>query len=185
MKTAVKNIASIQTGLFAKPAAKGEVLYLQARHIKENGELENNLFPRLGYDPGTEKHLLSPGDVLLVSKGTRNTAAVFQQQDYPAVASTSFFVIRCKEKTIQPDFLAWLLNSEKVQQTLKEQAIGTAIVSISKSVLENLVIPLPDLKTQQAVLTIAGLRNKEKSIKQQIEALREKQIQQQISKAIK
>jgi restriction endonuclease S subunit len=68
---------------------------------------------------------------------------------------------------------------------LKGQAIGTSIPSISKQVLENLEIAVPSIETQKAILQITKLRNKEKSLKQKIETLREKQIQQQIINAIK
>jgi hypothetical protein len=52
-------------------------------------------------------------------------------------------------------------------------------------VLENLEISVPDLQKQKAILKIAELRNTEKKLRQQIELLREKQIQQQITIAIK
>jgi restriction endonuclease S subunit len=68
---------------------------------------------------------------------------------------------------------------------LKGQAIGTSIPSISKQVLENLEITVPSIETQKAILQITKLRNKEKSLKQKIETLQEKQIQQQIINAIK
>jgi restriction endonuclease S subunit len=68
---------------------------------------------------------------------------------------------------------------------LKGQAIGTSIPSISKQVLENLEIAVPSIETQKAILQITKLRNREKSLKQKIETLREKQIQQQIINAIK
>jgi hypothetical protein len=44
---------------------------------------------------------------------------------------------------------------------------------------------VPSIETQKAILQITKLRNKEKSLKQEIETLREKQIQQQIINAIK
>ena len=71
------------------------------------------------------------------------------------------------------------------QKILKDKAIGTSMVSISKSVLEELEISIPDLKTQQAILKIAQLRTQEKLIRQQLETLREIQIQQQILNILK
>ena len=63
--------------------------------------------------------------------------------------------------------------------------MGTSIVSISKAVLEELEISIPDLQTQKAILIISHLRNLEKKLKQQIESLWEKQIQQQIFNTLK
>ena len=185
LKATLRHIAIIQTGLFAKPIAKGDIVYLQAKHFDENGNLRSTLHPDIKADYITDKHLLRTGDILFAAKGTKNFAAVFGNHNEPAVASTSFFVIRLTKKNILPQFLVWYLNHPSTQKLLKGQAIGTSIVSISKTVLEELEIPVPDIKTQKAILQIAQLRNEEKKLKQQIEILREKQIQQQIINAIK
>lgn len=185
MKTLIKDITKIQTGLFAKPAGIGELVYLQSKYFDEYGQLHSVLHPDLPADGISEKHLLKNGDVLFAAKGTKNFAAVFENHNEPSVASTSFFVIRPTDKKVLPQFLAWFLNNHTTQTLLKGQAIGTSIPSISKQVLENLEIPIPDINTQKAIVEISKLRYKEKSLKQEIETLREKQIQQQIINAIK
>lgn len=160
-------------------------MYLQAKHFTENGQLHSSLHPDLKADNITDKHLLRHGDVLFAAKGTKNFAAWYESKNQPAVASTSFFVIRLTEKNILPEFLVWFINHPTTQKFLKGKAIGTSIVSISKSVLEELEISIPDLQTQKAILQITQLRNTEKILMRQIETLREKQIQQQIINAIK
>ena len=71
------------------------------------------------------------------------------------------------------------------KRQLKNFARGTSIASISKAVLDELEIFIPDLKTQELILNITQLRNTEKKLKQEIEILREKLIQQLIINAIK
>lgn len=185
MKTLIKDIAIIQTGLFAKPVGIGELVYLQSKHFDEYGQLHSVLHPDLIAEGISEKHLLKNGDVLFAAKGTKNFAAVFENHNEPSVASTSFFVIRPTDNKVLPQFLAWFLNNHTTQTLLKGQAIGTSIPSISKQVLENLEITVPNIEIQRAILQITKLRNKEKSLKHKIETLREKQIQQQIINAIK
>lgn len=185
MKTLIKNITNIQTGLFAKPVGTGELVYLQSKHFDEFGQLHSVPLPDLLAEGISEKHLLKEGDVLFAAKGTKNFAAVFENHKEPSVASTSFFVIRPTDKKLLPQYLAWVLNSHTTQTLLKSQAIGTSIPSISKQVLENLEIAVPSIEKQNAILQITKLRNKEKSLRQKIETLREKQIQQQIINAIK
>lgn len=187
MKTTLKHIASIQTGVFAKPVAEGEVIYLQAKHFDEAGQISAELHPDLMADAISEKHLLRHGDVLFAAKGTKNFAAVYTIEE-PAVASTSFFVIRLEEEfkhRILPEFLAWLINQRDSLNFLKGNAKGSSIASISKTVLEDLIIAIPNIKTQEAILHIASLRIKEIQLRQKIETLRDKQIQQQIINAIK
>jgi len=185
LKILIKDITNIQTGLFAKPAGFGDLVYLQSKHFDEYGQLHAVLHPDLVAEGISEKHLLKEGDVLFAAKGTKNFATVFENHNEPAVASTSFFVIRSTNNKVLPQYLAWFLNNHTTQTLLKGQAIGTSIPSISKQVLENLEIPVPEIKTQKEIVEISKLRNKEKSLKQKIEALREKQIQQKIINAIK
>lgn len=188
MTILLKHIAAIQTGLFAKTVSEGEIVYLQAKHFDEYGQLSSTLHPDLKANKTTEKHLLRHGDVLFAAKGTKNFAAWYENKNQPAVASTSFFVIRLEESfrdKILPEFLVWFINHPTSQKFLKGRAIGTSIVSISKSVLEELEVSIPDLQTQKTILKITQLRNSEKKIKQQIETLREKQIQQLIINGIK
>lgn len=185
MKIALEHITTIQTGVFAKPIQKGDIVYLQAKHFDKNGELTEILYPDLDANSKIEKHLLKRGDVLFAAKGSRNFAAWYENDKIPAVASTSFFVIRLHEKNILPGYLTWFLNHPNTQALLKGQARGSSIASISKVVLSELEIPIPYIQKQELILKIFKLRNKEKSLKQQIENLREKEIQSLLINAIK
>jgi len=185
LKRLIKNITNIQTGHFAKPTGVGELVYLQSKHFNEYGQLHSVLHPDLVAKGISEKHLLKDGDVLFAAKGSKNFAAVYENHNEPSVASTSFFVIRPAGINVLPQYLAWFLNNQNTQTVLKGQAIGTSIPSISKHVLENLEIIVPNIETQKVILQINKLRSKEKSLKQKIETLKEKQIQQQIINAIK
>ena len=176
----LKDISSIQTGLFAKTAGVGDIVYLQAKHFDEDGYLKYTLNPDLKATPSNEKHLLKSGDVLFAAKGNKNFAALYDIHNLPCIASTSFFVIRLVNSAILPEYLVWFLNHPETQKILKAQAIGTSMASISKTVLEGLEIVEPDLKTQKAILQISNLRKREKELKHQMESLREQLIQQQL-----
>jgi len=188
LKANLKDIANIQTGLFARTASRGDVVYLKAKHFDQNGKLKTRLHPDLKLDSAAEKHLLKHGDILYAAKGTKNFASWYESGNQPAVASTSFFIIRLTNNwsdKILPEFLVWFINHPSTQKYLKRKAKGTAIVSISKSDLQDLQILIPELQIQKAVLHINKLRNTEIKLKDQIETLREKQIQQQILNGIK
>jgi restriction endonuclease S subunit len=180
LKILLKNIANIQTGLFDKPSEKGEVVYLQSRHFDDNGQLLNALHPDLMANSISEKHLLKPGDVLFAAKGTKIFASVYECHNEPAVASTSFFVIRLTDSKVLPEYLAWFLNHPKIHSLLKNQATGTSMPSISKSVIQNLEISIPSIEVQQSILNLAALQKKEALLRNKITILREKLIIQQI-----
>ena len=180
MKSKIQDIAILQTGLFAKPLTIGEVVYLQSKHFDEQGNLIASLHPDLLIEDISKKHLLRAGDVLFAAKGTKNFAAVYEEPNLPAVASTTFFVIRLLGSNVLPEYLTWFLNNPNTQASLKAQAIGTSIPSISKQVLEELEIPIPSIEKQKLVVSISKLRLEEKTIQMKLESLRDKKIQTQI-----
>lgn len=187
MKIKLKEIAEIQTGVYAQTVKDGEVVYLKANHFDENGKLQQVLHPDLMFGKAINKHLLKPGDVLFAAKGYKNYAAWYESKNQPAVASTSFFVIRLGEtlsNKILPAYLAWFINSPLAQSFLRARALGTSIASIGKSVLEELEFFVPGIEVQRVILEINQLREKEKQLKNKIEDLREKQIQQQLLNGI-
>ena len=180
----LENIAAIQTGIFAKPINDGEVVYLQAKHFDETGNIISKLHPDLFYSNVSIKHLLLPGDVIFAAKGFKNFAAVYEAHNLPAVASTSFFVIRLQKETVLPEFLAWFMNHPDTQAFLKANAYGTAMASISKAFLMEMEIPIPSLQIQLKILKISDLRKREKYLIQQIETSKDQLINKQIIKAL-
>jgi restriction endonuclease S subunit len=181
----LENIASIQTGVYARPLKHGEIVYLQSKHFNENGALAQSLYPDLDKNTINPRHILKAGDVLFAAKGFKNFAAVYEAHNPPAVASTSFFVIRLENNQVLPEYLAWFMNHPETQKKLKLEAKGSAIVSIPKTELEDLDIEVPPLQTQEYILKLDKLRKEERRIKSELEDLQERYIQQLLIKAVK
>ncbi len=180
MKTQIKDIASVRTGVFATPSSKGEVAYLQTNHFDEQGNLKRFVKTDLSTNSVNPKHILTPGEVLFSSKGSKNFATVFTY-DYPvSVASSSFLVLSPEFSDILPEYLSWLLNSPDVQIQLKKEALGTAIQSITKSSLEDLIIPIPPINYQEKILKLTALCQMAKNIRYKISKLESTMIEEQI-----
>jgi restriction endonuclease S subunit len=184
LKKSLKDIVNIRTGLFAKPADHGEVVYLQSKHFDENGQLAATLYPDLNKDSIPEQHLLNAGDVLFAAKGTKNFATVYEENNPIAVASTSFLVLSLTTDVIKPKFLAWWLNSSEVHGFLKGIAKGTSIPSITKAQLEQLEIPIFPFDVQETLVRLAELRKKEKTILADIERLNDYKLDLRLIKII-
>lgn len=180
----LSELASVRTGIFAKAESTGDAVYLQAKHFDEHGEMASAPPADLKIAGPVRKHLLLAGDILFAAKGSKNFAAVYHGY-FPAVASTTFFVLRLKDESLLPEYVSWFLNSPATQALLKRQAIGSAMVSISKTVLEDLVVAVPSIEKQKQILAIAHLCKTEHELRLKIADLRQNQIQHQIRKAIK
>ena len=185
MKTKLSDIAVIQTGVFAKPGPLGDIVYLQGKHFGEDGQLVQDLLPDLRFSDIGPRHILASNDILFTAKGTRNFAVHYQGSEHPAAASTTFIVIRLKQRCeVSPAFLTWFLNSPETQTHLKQSAKGTAIASISKKTLEDLEIPIPSIQKQETILEIAKLSSKRNKLALRLTELQNQNIQITLQKAI-
>ena len=184
MRVLLKDIAEIQTGVFAKPNVDGDVVCLQANDFDESGNHLGFWTPTISGDNLHSKHFLNQGDVLFAAKGNKNFAAVRSNSLPLAVASTSFFVIRLRSTDILPEYLKWYLNNHDTLNKLKSEAKGTSIPSISKKSLEQIEIPSIPFDKQNLILKIDDLRVKQKSNLAQITILKDQLIQQQLLKAV-
>ena len=184
MKVLLKDIAEIQTGVFAKPNVEGEIVCLQANDFDENGHHLGYWEPTILHSSLSPKHLLNKGDVLFAAKGSKNFAAVLSSDHPVAVASTSFFVIRLLSADILPEYVKWFLNQPDTIIRLRSEAKGTSIPSISKKSLEQVEIPLITIDKQHLILKIEDLRLNQKQKLQQITMLKDQLIQQQLLKVV-
>ena len=172
--TKLNNIATIQTGVFAKTTPNPDALYLQQSDFDSRGELRDTAQPTIATD--NPKHLLAAGDLLLASKGNNNICVIVPEIEQKCVASPSFLVIRLRDKSaILPEYIAWYLNLPTVQNTLAAQARGTSIMSISKATLGELEIPIPPIERQKKYIELSKLQKQEQELYKAI-AERRKQI---------
>jgi len=183
LKARIKDIAKIQTGLYAKPEMQGNALYLQVKYFDEYGEINRHLKPDALVDEKMRKHILLDGDILFMAKGSRNAAVIFRSLSGEAVASSSFIVVRLNERfksQILPEFLAWFINHPRSQELLKTHSKGSGIPSIALSGFSELEVTVPDIETQKSILTIQMLRTKEKQLINEINKLKDLFIQNQL-----
>ncbi|MBO7083699.1 MAG: restriction endonuclease subunit S [Bacteroidales bacterium] len=154
----VQEFAKIQSGVFLTTTPQGEIAYLQIKDLL--AETPEKTVSRIPYSPKLEKYFLQNGDVLFAGKGTSNLCRVVDFEA-PAIASTTFYIIRIYDGDILPDYLCWYLSQPKTLATIKAGQVGTGTPLIRKQLLENLEIAIPDMKTQQQIVELAKLQQKE------------------------
>lgn len=176
MKTRLRNIASIRSGIYAKPDYQGEVYYIQAKNFDEQNEFLFNSNPELALDRKIHNNLLQPGEVILAARGNNNFAAHYKGRISPVVASTMFLVIRLHDKeNVLPDYLTWYLNLKTTQKHLSILAQSTSIPSLNKAQIEDLEIPVPSLKKQKDLINYAVLQKKESVLRKKLEEMKDLQ----------
>jgi len=183
MEKKIKEIAMLKSGVYANPSDEGKVIYVQARHFDQNGEFNTRVKSYLDVDDKTAKELLADHDILFAAKGSRNFAVVYDGSNGPAVASTSFIIVRINPeycKLIIPEYISWFINHSRTQRQLKAEAKGTFIPAITIKTLRHITIEIPDIEKQQLILSISLLRKKERQLFAEIDAVREQLIQTEL-----
>lgn len=113
---------------------------------------------------------LEPDDILFVARGGHNYAVLIDQHinSIQAVAAPHFYVIKVNASIILPQFLAWLLNQQPIQQYYQREAEGTLAKSIRRSVLEHTPITLPSMDKQHKIAQLVTTLRQEQYIHQQL-----------------
>ncbi len=132
-----------------------------------------------------EKYRVREGDVLFVSRGSHNCAAVVESVPDPTVASATFYILRPRNG-IDSAYLAWCLNQPPTQARIAQVRTGAGTPIIQRRIFAELTLPVPPLDHQRKLAELAKLMTKERILRQALvqqtdrlhRALGEKLLQQ-------
>jgi restriction endonuclease S subunit len=157
----IGEFADVQFGPHLKAAPKGEIKYLLAGHFDENFNLSNFQNSFVSSSSKTERFLLQSNDVILAGKGHRTFAWAYIENMGPMVPSSLFYLLSASKDLIIGEYLAAVLNSEKLQHKLGLIGAGATVTSIPKKELNQLEIHIPSIKEQHNFLDVYNLLEKD------------------------
>ena len=152
----IKELCSIRMGHTFRQKPKycdtGNTLVIQPGDVTPEGTL---IFDSLCRAVVAVDQNVKKGDVLLINRG-RFTATVFSgSPDFRCVVSSAFIILTPKAlEIIIPEYLALLFNSIEMQTTFKRLNETTTIPFISCSNLGAMIISIPALDKQRALIGI-------------------------------
>lgn len=162
---------SFRGGLENEPL--GDVAVIRMQDIDEANLLHVDRLPRVAVADVKDGQLVREGDVVFRSRGLTNTAALVSADLGPAVLAAPMLLIRTRTTQVDPAYLLWFINHPATQRALATHAKGTQVQMISKAALQNLPIPVPSLETQQRIVGISQLAERERIILTSILAKRQ------------
>lgn len=151
-------VVDIFSGLFKKQAEESaNAAYIQLANLhqfSESSDGEGKVAPSVALTDKEmgSKHLLRSGDVLLVVKGSSRAVVYVPCEGVPAVASTSFAVLRMKAEyaeRINPKYLCWWLNSSYALDYYAGAVRGSSVSVLPLKLLEELEINIPTMEFQE------------------------------------
>lgn len=156
-------IAEIRPGYLNRhkiePVESGSHLLVQARDV-EAGILACDSVDLIRFNPDHSSRdiLLRDGDVVFMSRGVRNYAALLTEVPSNTLVAASFFVVRVSGRELAPGYLAWYLNQPRAQHHFSQNSgRGVHMPVVRRSVLESLDVPVPPLATQEKIATLFQL----------------------------
>jgi hypothetical protein len=131
-----------------------------------------------------QRQALLPGDVLLRTRGANYKAAVVPKLDMPTVATAPLCVLRLRAGAALPEYVAWWINRDEVQESLATSAWGSYIPTVPKEAFARLEIALPDLPVQRQIAEIQRLRSVERELAARLGVLRSRHVDAALEQAI-
>jgi len=160
---------TIHTGYTARgrlePATAGGVPAIQLRDISPEGLVDPERLTRVQLDGLADRYFVRAGDVVFRSRGERNTASALDGRlQEPALAVLPLMVLRPKRDVVTPQYLAWVINQPPAQRHFDVAARGTNIRMIPRSSLDDLELDVPDIETQERIVAVDALAEREREL---------------------
>jgi type I restriction enzyme, S subunit len=128
------------------------VPYLLARHVKNNQlAFDGKTFISDEFNSKNRKSKLKVGDVLLVQSGHIGHSAVVPPE-HQGHNCHAMIVITPVEETLDGHYLSLYFNSAESRSKFKEIRSGSTVPHLTCREVRELLIPLPDLTTQQRIV---------------------------------
>lgn len=185
----LSDFVEVQAGYHSRRTIKfdpnGTHRIIQIRDFDELLNLRADQLVTFSPDGNPERYEVFAGDVLFLSRGTRNFAAVISERLDRTVAPGYFYILRLKTKRVNPDYLAWYLNSPEMQSQLKALQRGTQIPIVPMPEFKLLEVKVPPLDVQRTIVRLDLLMQREKQLCRQITEKRAELVHQMCLHGIK
>ncbi len=150
-------------------APDGSHQIIVPKHLKEGEPYRfiSDHVLRMTPDRSVEKYLLSPGDILFMSRGTGNYSVLLEDFPQPAIAPSTFHILKAKPD-VSPGYLVWCLGQKSVTTRLNEIRTHAGTPMVPREGLGAITIPLPPRDKQELIASMAGLQARERRLKRQL-----------------
>lgn len=168
LRHSLGDVAAIAAGYPLRGAvdelARGDVAIVQMRNVDADKGVNWGEVQRIALPSRRLPALLTAGDIIFTTRGTRNFALMLDTVAGDAVCSPHFFVIRVLDANlVEPAFLAWQINQRVAQEYFQREATGSHILNIRREVIENLPLAIPPVAMQRAIVALADAARAERA----------------------
>lgn len=128
--------------------------YVKIESISDDGRILERKLAHITQECNTElsRSQLQENDVLFSIAGAFGRVAVVKPNLLPANTNQALAIIRLKTDKILPEFLFWVLKSQRIRKEVERLKVGVAQFNISLQQVGELLIPVPPLEIQESIV---------------------------------
>lgn len=162
METQIEQIAAITSGYQSRaaiePDPNGTHLLVQLGDFNEARTILDLSDPTRISPGKAAGRSLKTGDVLFLSKGTRNFGYFVETIPENTIPAGHFFTLSITDDRVLPQFLAWSLNQEPaLRHFARTGTASTAVQVVNRQALATCPISIPPLESQRMILEMHHL----------------------------
>ena len=114
-------------------------------------------------EPLKEEYLSQEGDII-VRLTAPYTAVLIDKATSGMVISSNFVVIRIEDNRLLPEYLFWLLNTQKVKRNIYENATSNMLSAVKAKFLADFQLTVPPIEDQHKIALLNLLAKKENQL---------------------
>ena len=164
----LKYIAYVQMGLTFRsrlePISDGNVAVIQMKNLSADNRLDSENLTLIEMQKLKEHHMVRQNDLIFRARGINNTAILVDREVKHTVVAAPLLLVLVSASSILPGYLCWFINLPLSQAFLQSHATGTAMRMIGKRALDALEVLIPSLSTQQCIIELSRLVDREQSL---------------------
>lgn len=173
-------IAKVRSGVAFREAIRhvedAPIAIVQAGDIGTDGLINPTELLRVSTVPVQgDFSTLTPGEVLLQSRGQTYRAGLVPPHVGPMVATASVLVI-APGPAVRPSYLVHFLNDPTTQAELRTRATGVTIANLKKGALEEFDVLIPSLEDQEKIVALGETLRQQSRIEARLVELRRIQL---------
>ena len=188
MIKALKYIASIQTGLTFRTrlehSPKGNVTVIQMKDFSADNRIDCESLTLIEMLNLKERQRVRINDLIFRPRGIRNTAALIDRELRDTTVAAPLLRIRVHDVSVLPAYLCWFINLPVSRSFLQRHATGTAMRMIGKKALNALEVQIPSIPTQQRIIELSRLADREQNILEGLSVKRKQLVDGRLLRAI-
>ena len=187
----LSEISEIQTGLVlarkrasAKDNVRKKYQALTLKSFDPSGFLNSNNLDWFTSNSDLEQRYLTKKGDIVIRLTNPYTSISIESNSEGFVIPSNFAIIRLTDETYMPDYIALVLNSEKIEKVFHQSAVSTTIPLIKTSFLKEIDISEKSTEMQKKIIGLNKLQQKEGALLNELKNEKKKLAQNYINKII-